>query len=71
MKTSLLNNIVLTVKYERKETATEIKNDAVERVSCSHGGSDDDEGGVCSSDGDSSMKKLSIVKKSQICEEGL
>jgi len=39
-----------------------MRNDIVGRVSCSHGGSNDDGSEICSNDGDSSMKNALYVE---------
>ncbi|KAI5423345.1 homeobox-leucine zipper protein HAT3 [Lathyrus oleraceus] len=64
------NSTVSSISGKRSEReGNGDENDAVERASCSRGGSDDDEGGGCGGDGESSRKKLRLSKEQSLLLE--
>lgn len=66
------NSTVSSISGKRSEReGNGDENDAVERDSCSRGGSDDDDGGGCGGDGDgdTSRKKLRLSKEQSLVLE--
>ncbi|KAL5061449.1 hypothetical protein RYX36_023186 [Vicia faba] len=64
------NSTVSSVSGKRSEReGNGDENDAVERASCSRGGSEDDDGGGCGGDGESSRKKLRLSKEQSLLLE--
>ncbi|XP_058745220.1 homeobox-leucine zipper protein HAT3 [Vicia villosa] len=64
------NSTVSSISGKRSEReGNGDENDAVERASCSRGGSEDDDGGGCGGDGESSRKKLRLSKEQSVLLE--